>query len=147
MDSRRSLEWVQSNRARINRAHKVGAPIRQILTEIEVSGFAASRELADMLSSIVDDEFRQHCRITVAGRRLRVQVDRESLVYPMRMRWHVPLRDVIAGQRRRSGMKEIVFEFGCRGVRLPQPGAGWIGRAQELAADTHGPEDRSSTYE
>lgn len=118
MDIYQRLDWVRRNRARTDRVQTIGAPVRQILSGVEASGFAASRESVDLLSEIVDDEFRRHCRVAVMGRRLLVNVDQESLVYPMRMRWHVPLNEVFGRQRRRSGIRDIIFDYGKRGIRL-----------------------------
>ena len=95
-----------------------GALVRRVAKDIEASGFAVSQESVGLLNEVVDDDFREVCRIAVVGRRLVVNVNRESLVYPMRMRWQVPLTDVLARYRSRLGLHGVVFDFGKAGVRL-----------------------------
>ncbi|MGD2108665.1 MAG: hypothetical protein PVI86_04670 [Phycisphaerae bacterium] len=96
----------------------VGAPVRQFVDRLEASGLAASRECVDVLRAVVDDDFKRHCRLAVVGRRLFVNVNQESRVYAMRMRWEARLRKSVASYRHRLGVSDVVFGFGETGARL-----------------------------
>ena len=72
------------------------------------------------MAAAVDEEFRRHCRVSIAGpETLFVSVDEPGLVAGLRLRWLAALRGVLAahGQRRR-----IVFRFGREGLPIPDCG-------------------------
>ena len=83
---------------------------------------AGVRDAANSLSALVDEDFREHCRLTPGtGDRLMVNVDHAGLVYPMRAKW-LPLltRELLAGHRS-GGARSIVFAYGRDGIAVGKP--------------------------
>ncbi len=114
----RRLEWVQDNRARKARERIVGPAVNRLVKQIE-SVWTAAAAVASAIGVFVDDEFRDHCRIAVPdGRTLVVNVDSAPLVYPMRLRWLLPLQRALLGAGDGYRIDKIMFEFGTAGVRV-----------------------------
>ena len=114
----RRLEWVQANRARKDRERTVGPAVNRLVKQIE-SVWTAAQAVASAIGVFVDDEFRDHCRIAVTdGRTLVVNVDSAPLVYPMRLRWLLPLQRALSGAGDGYRIDKIMFEFGTAGVRV-----------------------------
>ncbi len=117
----RSLSWVQSNRRRAERATPVGQLVAKMAESMSARGEA--EEVAVVMTDLVDDEFRKHCR--VAGQRNGpwvVNVDAPALVYPMRLRWSARLREALSQAGGRRLGRELLFAYGSAGVDIPERG-------------------------
>jgi len=105
------LFWVHANRRTVSFVSTIGTSIRSV---VEGACAASQRrgEFEKVVDSVVDDEFRRHCR--VVGRRgsgLVIHVDKPALVYAMRLRWSVALRDACRRVNGSARVNGIVFEF------------------------------------
>ena len=119
-NSRQQLEWVVKNRAKRDRVSRAGIAIEQVVTTVEQRGLEPALVVAQALTSIVDDEFRRHCRVAGAmGGRVTIQVDAAPLVSAMRMKWLTAVREGLGAADRRWGGGTIAFEFGQLGVEVP----------------------------
>lgn len=113
------LDWIQQNRRRTPRARSAGGLMARLVDGLDDKAWAGVRDTANSLSALVDDEFRNHCRLTPGtGGRLTVNVDHAGLVYPMRAKW-LPLltRELVAGHRG-YGVRSITFAYGQDGVAV-----------------------------
>jgi len=107
------LEWVQKNRARKDRTHRVGLPIQQLVRQLETRAAATTPEILAAIADVADEEFRRHCRIIALDRKtLLVTVDDASMVYVMRLRWLGVLHSTLSHV---TGFVRITFQFGCEG--------------------------------
>lgn len=116
------LDWIQRNRRRSPRARSAGGLMVRLVDGLDDKARAGVRDAANSLSALVDDDFREHCRLTPgAGDRLMVNVDHAGLVYPMRAKW-LPLltRELVAG-RRSGGARSIAFAYGRDGIAVGKP--------------------------
>lgn len=117
MNQDTQLEWVQRNRSRKSRVQPLGVWAERVVSQVDADGLTAARSMAHALSPLVDEQFREHCRVARVGRRrVIIHVDDPALVYQMRMRWVPALRSA-----RRIG--SLWFEFGTSGVTLPPAGS------------------------
>ena len=135
MSSGRQLAWVTRNRARESRVVSIGSLVNQLTLTIGEAdpGFAA--DLAPSIAGLVDDEFRVHCRLAGTNQgTLLVSVDRASLVYPMRQRWLLVLRDAIARSARWPRLKQVRFEYGSVGIRVRPVGGRSVAHTGNRAA-------------
>ena len=114
MEGNHQLRWVQRNRLCRDRTQQVGERVYQLARELEAGGRARARGLARVITTIVDQEFCRHCRITVAGSNtVLVNVDDAAMVYVMRARWLAPLQRAYA---HRGDVSRIAFRLGTEGV-------------------------------
>lgn len=118
MTDRNSLFWVQRNRAPAQTAQELGDLVGRI-----VSTLPSRRTPAEMavrvLRGVPDRDFRLHCRVaSVGGGRIRIHVDRPELVDVLRIRWHFPLRNLLASTRELRGIDQVEFSFGRTGTVL-----------------------------
>ena len=112
------LKWVQRNRTRRNSVQQAGTLLARLAERVAVDG--VSSEIAAALASVVDEEFRRHCRIGgVRSGTLMVSVDEASLAYAMRMQWLAPLSKALSASAGIGPIDRIAFEFGHAGVRVP----------------------------
>lgn len=120
MHSQTQLKWIQGNRTRRDRVRTVGGAVTQLVGRVvESRGITAMRKVADVLSDLVDDEFRRHCHVAAADSgNLVIGVDNPALVYAMRLRWSIPLRDALARAGRLAPGARVVFEQGATGIGL-----------------------------
>lgn len=120
MHSHTQLEWIQENRAKKDRVRTVGDAVEQLVSRVvESRDIAAMRKAAEVLSGLVDNEFRRHCHVAAADNgKLAIHVDNPALVYPMRLRWSIPLRDALSRAGRLAPGARVVFEQGMAGIAL-----------------------------
>ena len=95
-----------------------GVSIARLVRGLGDTTNGASRAAALVVKDVVDSEFSRHCRIAVNGRRLVVSVDREPLVYSMRLQWLSPLSEALAHAPLRGRITSILFVFGTTGLSL-----------------------------
>ncbi len=115
MVERDQLKWVQANRAEKSRACAAGDLVKRVAEQVLQGAYGAAEDAAGRLSEIVDDEFREHCRVVECrGGVLRINVDEPAWGYVMRQRWSSRIRQVL-GYR----VKNVLFEYGDTGVRIP----------------------------
>ena len=95
-----------------------GVSVAQLVRGLGDTTNGVSRAAALAIKDMVDSEFSRHCRIAVDGGRLLVSVDREPLVYSMRLRWLSPLREALAHALLRGRITSILFAFGTTGLSL-----------------------------
>jgi hypothetical protein len=82
-------------------------------------GHEALAAVAATVGSIVDDEFRSHCRIGEAKDDcVVIHVDRAAYVMPLRVRWSAAVLATLKANREFSRIKHVRFEFGCDGAAL-----------------------------
>jgi hypothetical protein len=75
--------------------------------------------VAGIIGSIVDDEFRSHCRIgVVTDDCVVIHVDSAAYVMPLRARWSATAVAALKANREFSRIKQVRFEFGCDGATL-----------------------------
>ena len=120
----KQLDWIQRNRRRTARARSVGGLMARLAERLGDKAWAGVRDTATSLIEFVDDDFREHCRLTLAADgRLTINVDHAGLVYAMRAQW-LPLvtRVVVAGNPGR-GVRSITFSYGLDGVAVGKPAA------------------------
>ncbi len=116
------LDWIQRNRRRSPRARSVAGLMARLVDGLDDKTWAGVRDTANLLSALVDDDFRKHCRLTPGtGGRLTVSVDHAGLVYAMRAKW-LPLltRELMTGHRG-GGARSITFTYGQDGVSVGKP--------------------------
>jgi hypothetical protein len=125
MDGNQHLHWVRQNRARKHRDQRIAGPVTRLVQGVVLPAAQGIGELAERLAPLVDDGFREHCRVSLADRRtLRVNVTDAALAYSMRGRWLAKLRSALAEPGSGPRISRIVFAFGTEGFRVPPPGAG-----------------------
>ena len=120
--SREQLIKIQQNRGQRSRVVSVGTRVQLLAQRIRDRSFGPASEVASILASVVDDEFRRHCRVAVvqAGR-VEFSVDRGDLVWAMRMRWAERLAEGLAARRSSGAIKGVTFRFGRGGIELKAP--------------------------
>ena len=119
-NDRRQLEWVLKNRARGDHAARAGTAVERVVTTVEQRGLGPALDAAKALRSVVDDEFRRHCRVAGAvDGKVTIHVDAAPLVSAMRMKWLSAVREELGTADRRWGRGTIAFTFGQSGVEVP----------------------------
>ena len=83
---------------------------------------AGVRDAATSLIEFVDDDFRDHCRLTLgAGGRLTVNVDDARLNYTMRAKWLPLLTRVLVEGKHGRHVRSISFSYGLDGIEVGKP--------------------------
>lgn len=114
------LAWVQRNRTRIPLVKPVGTIIAGWVDASLDGGSKQAEKLAELISSVVDDEFRRHARVHVGeDKQVFVVVDRAELMFSTRTRWHQRLAKALQSSARFAGCK-LAYRHGEFGVRVPQ---------------------------
>lgn len=113
------LEWVQRNRGqkrRVDRVERIGGRIAQ-LVEQGTQAVAEARDVVAVIHSLVDDAFREHCRVSVApGSKVVIQVDHPVRLYAMRSHWHLPIRKALTQAGWVGSRNRIAFQVGTSGI-------------------------------
>ena len=118
------LEWIQQNKRRTPRARSVGGLMARLAERLSDKGRALLRDTATSLTEVVDDDFRNHCRLTLrADGRLTINVDHASLVYAMRAQWLPLLTRVFVTEKPGRCVRSITFSYGLDGIAVGKPGA------------------------
>ncbi len=116
------LEWIQRNRAKRSRGRTAGSLVKDLAEHVYKSGVGPAEEVAGRLALLVDDGFREHCRVAeVRGGRLLIHVDAAELVYPLRVRWQETLREALPTLCKGRRITRVVFEYGTAGQRPTDP--------------------------
>ena len=111
------LVWITRNRKKPDRARSAGSLVSNLADGLAMGEGAAFKSAAAAIASLVDEEFRRHCRIAGAGGGLLViHVDEAGLVGPMRLRWSTVLLDAFAREKSVRGMRRVYFEWGRSGA-------------------------------
>jgi hypothetical protein len=120
MDHGCQLEWIQKNRSRRPRTRLAGVWVERLARKADSNELLSP--IAEAVADLVDEEFRTHCRLAdIRAGTLVVQVDRASLVYPMRLHWLRPLSRRLRERAATRRIGRISFEFGNAGVCVPEP--------------------------
>lgn len=115
------LDWIQRNHRRKPRARSVGGVVARLVAGLDNASRVGVRGAAAVLSGLVDDDFREHCRLVMGtGNRLTVNVDHASLIYTMRARWLSPLTRALVTDHRADGVRSVGFAYGRDGVALSE---------------------------
>ena len=124
MDAQRQLYWLQRNRGPRCRDQSIGGWVRRLISQPAWDRLDQAGQLAEALGALVDDEFRQHARVGGydAGH-LFIHIDRDELVWPLRVRWLYPLRQELPRRCRGVPVRRISFVTGSEGLPLPAPSA------------------------
>ncbi len=113
------LKWIQANRTRRDRTRRVGEMIERLVEQAAGTGAEEASRVAAIVADLVDDDFRQCCRLVFGEEGVVViNVDHPTLVQPMRQRWLVSLREAMVGRRTPTRIRRIVFAYGEVGVML-----------------------------
>ncbi|MBI4717046.1 MAG: hypothetical protein HY763_04520 [Planctomycetes bacterium] len=120
-DQRRVLEWIQRNRARRERATAIGR-LAEEMGKAATVAHTDLRAAAEALSLLVDDEFREHCRLSSPEHgTLVVCVDQPTRVFAVRARWAECLRRALRKRGGLANFRSLSFEWGDKGMSLPAP--------------------------
>ncbi len=123
MKSQRALEWIQANRTPPTHVRDIGSAAADVARRAEAKQ-ELPRRVADALGGMVDEEFRAHCRVASVSRGcLTIHVDHEKLVFLIKNRWLLPLKDALPRVCRTVPLTRIVFEYGKDGLRVARPPA------------------------
>ncbi len=110
---KRQLAQVWANRQLPERAARVGKLASELLDSGPVREVSRLSRLRQTIARGTDEEFRRRCTLGSAGRgRLTIQVDQESLVQPMRIRWLTPLQALLKAECRDFHFERIDFVAG-----------------------------------
>ena len=87
---------------------------------------AVLAKLSELLAGVVNEEFKVHCRAAaVRSGRLIVSVDAPSMVSVFAARWRQRLVAALR-EHRRSGVRDVSFEFGHSGIPFECVGVGRV---------------------
>ena len=120
------LLWVQRNRWRTAQTVQLGPLVQRLIKQVcAPDPLARVAHAADVLAGVVDEEFRNHCRIAgIKQGTLIVHVDHPGIVYALRGRWRVSLLEALGTIRGRAAIQQVIFRFGSDGWRIgPTKGA------------------------
>ena len=119
MDDEAQLRWVMRNRSRSDRARPAGAVIARILKEKWSADAERLATVAADLDALVDEEFRDHCRIAGLNNGvLTINVDDPGRVSAIRHRWLTPLQAAMSSRGTDSRVGRILFTVGSTGTTL-----------------------------
>lgn len=111
------LERIRSNRCWASRLEPIGEVTRRVAAQT-ATGNHIDR-IRDALDAITDDEFRAHCRLdSVTGGQVLVMVDDADLVYHMRVKWHLPIKEHLEQNLPRMTVRRVVFRTEPRTTAL-----------------------------
>lgn len=113
------LYWVQQNRARRERATAIGKLTSAWVARV-CNDWAALRRPAEVIATIVDDEFRSLCRLARDSERggIVILVRDAHRVYGTKQRWNAAIQAVLS-RSRCAGADRLEFRFGEDGIELP----------------------------
>ena len=120
------LQCVQRNRQRTARSVRLGPLVQRLIKQAYAPELLApTSHTADLLAGVVDEEFRNHCRIaSVAHQTLVLHVDKQGMVFALRARWTTPIEKALDHLRGRAAIRRVVFQIGVEGWRInPAKGA------------------------
>ena len=90
--------------------------MRKLCTGLESRVRVVDR-VAAALATLVDAEFLAHCRVAgLTQGTLTISVDEPGLLWGMRRRWALNIRDGLARLCRPNPVTRIVFVPGCDGI-------------------------------
>jgi len=119
------LRWVQKNRQVAERLVRVGELASEFLQVGSVVDAACLARVRELLVCCTDEDFRRHCSLgPVRSGVLTVLVDSESRVQEMRLRWLMPLREMLAARLRDFCVSGIRFVQGEGGLCLQRSATG-----------------------
>jgi hypothetical protein len=119
MEQGRRLKWVMANRASRTLPPRIGPMIAGLVEGALVPGTEERAQLAAILGSCVDEEFRRDCRLgEVRGGTAVIQVAEPGLVSTLRVRWTSRLESALRGQPAPRAVRRVAFEFGRSGAPL-----------------------------
>ena len=122
------LLWVQKNRWRAAQTAQLGSLVQRWMKRAcAPERLAPVAHAAELLAGLVDEEFRNHCRIAgMEHGALIVHVDHPGMVYALRGRWRIPILEALGTMRGQAAVQGVVFRFGCDGWRIsPAEGPSW----------------------
>lgn len=114
------LRCVQRNRFRTLRDRSLGQLAGDLAADLRKLEDDSAARIAELLTPIVDDEFRACCRIAKFEQgTLCISVDPPEQVFPMRRKWVYDLRDALRRVMRGPSLTHVAFEPGTAGRRVP----------------------------
>ena len=120
------LRWVQRNRRRTARTVQLGPLVQCLIKQAYVPDrLVPASHVAELLTGVVDEEFRNHCRIvSIEHQTLVLHVDHPGMVYALRARWRIPILKALGHLRGRAAIQRVVFQVGVEGWQInPAKGA------------------------
>ena len=119
VDYETRLCWIQKNRYRPSRVRSVSRLMSRLADSLGDRAWAVVRDAATSLAEHVDEDFRKHCRLTLAaGGQLVVHVDHGSLIYSMRTKWTTTLTRVLVNGDGFRDVRSIQFRYGLDGITV-----------------------------
>lgn len=121
MNPERSLYWVQHNRTPKDRTQNVAAGVVRFVEHL-LGPFARGRmtAVADSCARIVDDEFRDCCRLALtSAQTLTIVVNAPAMIPMIRRRWEREILRELSALRGGMRVTRVNFEFGTTGMTVP----------------------------
>ena len=110
------LKWVHSNRSKPDPTGRLGSSMRKFCADLGPRARVVDRIVA-AVGRLVDAEFLCHCRLAGLARgTLTISVDQPGMVWSMRRRWALNIRDGLARLCRPNPVTQIVFISACEGI-------------------------------
>ncbi len=114
------LAWIMRNRSSSRRARPLGDVASSLIRRLERAPARGPARMAQVLGGIVDDEFRRCCRVVRYERgELVLAVSDVGMIFPLRRRWAMELREALPRVLGGRGPARIVFEPGDEGCEIP----------------------------
>jgi hypothetical protein len=109
------LEWVARNRKRESSVVSIGSTMAGLVERMERETLPVE-EVAARVGEIVDDEFRDLCRIEgIEQGVLRIGVAEANATASLTRKWTGRLREALPAKLK---IKRIAFAYGTRGYRI-----------------------------
>lgn len=109
------LEWVSKNRRRESDVKRIGAQIAGLVASLERQALPVEEAVA-RVAEVVDDEFRELCRIEgIKNGVLRVGVAEVSATSNLSRKWSGRLREALPAKLK---IRRVSFTYGTRGYRI-----------------------------
>lgn len=115
MSDESRLQWVSNNRRRESNAKRIGSQIAGLVESLERDALPVEAAVA-CLAEVVDDEFRELCRIErIENGVLCVGVAEASATSNLARKWSGKLRKALPAKLK---IRRIAFAYGTRGYRI-----------------------------
>lgn len=117
------LRWIQRHRVRPERAVALASALDRWTARACDRSLEASLRAAAQLAAVVDDTFREQCRILLDRGTLTVYVQDADLLFSVRTEWSAPLQS-LARAGGLAGVSRVHFQPGDGGVAVPHAPSG-----------------------
>ena len=121
MNHDRALYWVQHNRTPRDRTQNAAAGVSRLVEDLVGPRWQSAMTAAgEACARLVDDEFRNRCRLALSdARTLTILVDAPAMVPVFRRRWEREILRELSALRGRFHITRVNFEFGAAGLAVP----------------------------